>query len=158
MGIRYPCNLCDYKATQKAKIKVHKDSVHGLGRRFQCEHCHKTFSLEQSLKRHMIEVHAKKQFKCSFCDFVGQRLYFLNAHVKQNHLQEKSPTQNDKNRKTQIDITDYANAMHNIYNEAQALTYMNGEKKRGRPRGAFGKKKKEMFDNLNYLSYYKETS
>ena len=104
----------------------------------------------------MIEVHAKKQFKCSFCDFGCQRLYFLNAHVKQNHLQEKSPKQNDKNRRTQIDITDYAKAMHNIYNEAQALTYMNGEKKRGRPRGAFGKKKKEMFDNLNYLSYYKE--
>ena len=146
--------MCDYRAQQKGKLKFHKNTVHGSGHRVQCVYCPKTFSADQSLKRHLIEVHAKKQLQCSFCDFVCQRLHNLNLHVKENHLQEKSPKR--KAQKTQIDITEYAEAMTNIYKEAQTLKEKNGEKKIGRPRGAFGKRKIQMFDTLNYLSYYKD--
>ena len=37
-GIKYQCDHCDYKATQKGSLKKHKMSVHE-GIKYQCDQC-----------------------------------------------------------------------------------------------------------------------
>ena len=50
-GIKYQCDFCDYKATQKNALKTHKMSVHE-GIRYQCDHYKATH--KSALKRHKI--------------------------------------------------------------------------------------------------------
>ena len=148
VGIKYPCDLCDYKAPQKRLLKRHEDTVHKLGERVNCRYCPKTFSLEQSLQRHVQEVHAKKKLQCSLCDFVAQRLNQLQTHVRQDHLGEDGPIENIGKEKTEINVTDFAKTMNDIMDgrcQMSSDKAENGKRKRGRPKGSFGKKR-QMFE------------
>ena len=37
-GVKYLCNLCDYKASRQGHLKTHKSSVH-MGVKYSCNQC-----------------------------------------------------------------------------------------------------------------------
>ena len=55
-GIKYPCNQCDYVATQQSNLKTHKKYKH-MGIRYPCEQCDYAATQQGSLKRHMKRKH-----------------------------------------------------------------------------------------------------
>ena len=56
LGIRYPCDQCDYQATQKNHLKKHKEAKHRL---LKCEYC--PF---QTMRRQTLTLHKKNSY-CS---------------------------------------------------------------------------------------------
>ena len=56
----FKCNLCDYRANQKAHLKVHILQVH-IGKTFTCVKCN--FSTKQKilLKAHLKDEHPLKE-------------------------------------------------------------------------------------------------
>ena len=61
------------------------------GERLECKSCGKKFTLEESLRRHVKEVHGNRMFlPCPECDFVGRRQDSLNYHLQWKHCEMKS--------------------------------------------------------------------
>ena len=60
------------------------------GERFECKSCGKKFTLNESLRRHVKEVHGNQIFPCPECDFVGRRQDSLNYHLQWKHCEMKS--------------------------------------------------------------------
>ena len=56
----YPCNLCDYKATQQGSLKKHIESVHEKVK-YPCNLCEYKATEKGHLKRHIKSVHKKKK-------------------------------------------------------------------------------------------------
>ena len=54
-GVKYHCNQCEFKASQKGDLKKHKMSVH-VGDKYQGD-----------LKRHEMSVHEGVKYQCSQC-------------------------------------------------------------------------------------------
>ena len=51
VGIKYPCEQCDFQANQKASLTRHRQSVH-MGRKYTCQECGKQFNVKISLTKH----------------------------------------------------------------------------------------------------------
>ena len=54
--IRYPCDQCEYAATKRSNLKLHKKSLH-KGVRYPCGECEYLATHASSLKRHKKCVH-----------------------------------------------------------------------------------------------------
>jgi len=85
----FPCDQCEYVASQNGHLKRHVTAKHGV-ERFECKLCGKKFTLKESLRRHVKEVHGNHIFPCPECDFVGKRQDSLNYHLQWKHSDEKS--------------------------------------------------------------------
>ena len=48
--VRYPCDQCDYKATEKGSLKKHIDAVHG-DVRYSCDQCDYKSKWKDNLKK-----------------------------------------------------------------------------------------------------------
>ena len=55
-GVRYTCNQCDYKATQKGHIKKHVESIHD-GVCYTCDQCDYKAGGKGTPKRHVESSH-----------------------------------------------------------------------------------------------------
>ena len=55
-SLSYPCQDCNYEATQNCHLKRHWMANHGLTK-FNCDFCDKCFRLEESLKQHIKRMH-----------------------------------------------------------------------------------------------------
>ena len=51
-GVKFPCDHCDYKATQKVNLLRHLKSVHE-GVKFPCDHCDYKATQKFHLLRHL---------------------------------------------------------------------------------------------------------
>ena len=49
--MRYPCNQCEYKATQQGHLNTHIQSKHD-GVKYPCNQCEYQFSYNSDLKKH----------------------------------------------------------------------------------------------------------
>ena len=58
-GVLFPCDLCNYEATQSNHLKRHWISKHG-GTKLICDFCNKSFSLMESLEGHIKKEHVEK--------------------------------------------------------------------------------------------------
>jgi len=85
----FPCDQCEYVATQNGHLKRHVFAKHSLVK-VECKNCEKKFTLKESLRRHVKEVHGNTTFSCPECDFVGRRQDSLNYHMQCKHSKEKS--------------------------------------------------------------------
>ena len=54
--IKYQCEKCEYKATQRGHLKTHKMSIHE-GIKYQCDLCDHKSTQKQNLKIHKMSVH-----------------------------------------------------------------------------------------------------
>ena len=62
----YACDLCDYKATQKAHLKRHIDCVHG-DMRYSCDLCDYKATRKDTLKTHKDFAHGDYKSKWKVC-------------------------------------------------------------------------------------------
>ena len=60
--MRYSCDQCDYKATQKGHLRQHIDSVHG-DKQYSCDQCDLKSKWKGSLKQHIDTVHGDVRHK-----------------------------------------------------------------------------------------------
>ena len=58
MGLKYPCNLCEYQAKQQGHLKTHIQSVHKKIK-YSCNLCGHQFTQQGNLMRHIQSVHEK---------------------------------------------------------------------------------------------------
>ena len=80
----YACDLCDYKATQKAHLKRHIDCVHG-GVRHSCDQCDYKTNWKGNLKRHIDSVHSDIRYSCDQCYYTATRKDSLKTHIDFAH-------------------------------------------------------------------------
>ena len=66
--MRYTCDQCDYKVTQKRNLKSHIKSVHE-NVRYICDQCIYTTMQKTDLKRHIESVHEDVRYCCDQCDY-----------------------------------------------------------------------------------------
>ena len=55
-GARYPCDQCDYQATQQFHLQTHVQSKHE-GVKYACDQCDYQATQQFSLKRHIQSMH-----------------------------------------------------------------------------------------------------
>ena len=65
-GISYPCQQCDYKATQQSDLNRHVKAIHD-GVRNPCQQC-EAFDLS-TLNRHVKSKHEGVRYHCQLCDY-----------------------------------------------------------------------------------------
>ena len=64
-GEKFPCNLCDYEATQKSNLKTHITRVHGMQNNV-CKFCKTELENRLDLENHVISVHEKDFQVCTY--------------------------------------------------------------------------------------------
>ena len=69
-SVKYPCNQCEYKATQRSNLKTHKMSVHE-NVKYPCNQCEYKATTNSSLKTH----------KCQFIRMLS--ILVINVNTKQ---------------------------------------------------------------------------
>ena len=55
---------------------------------YECEFCDKRFSSESNVRRHIKNVHYKKELKCPKCEFKTSRKDNLDRHMFVKHTNE----------------------------------------------------------------------
>ena len=53
---KYPCYQCDYKATEKGKLKQHRFLVH-VSAKYACNQCDYIATNKSNLKQHKLSIH-----------------------------------------------------------------------------------------------------
>ena len=61
MGKKYPCEECDFQATQKINLTTHQQSVH-MGKKYPCKECDYKATTKGSLTTHQQSVHIGKKY------------------------------------------------------------------------------------------------
>ena len=91
-SVKYPCNLCKYKATLKSSLKIHEISVHESAK-YQCTQCDYKFTHKNNIKQHVMSVHkvssiivinAQPQISYSF--FLTWPRIFFSIAPKTRHI------------------------------------------------------------------------
>ena len=80
------CSHCESAFLLKSNLMVHLRKFHEKMK--ACPHC-ETFFVQKMLKDHILEVHDKSRFKCTFCKASYAEKRELRAHVKAVHLSPK---------------------------------------------------------------------
>ena len=119
-GIRYPCDHCNYEATQKSALKRHKQSQHGVMgtlnvegnyipsqktenelHNLYCDQCEFVTSSMQNLKQHRTFVHQGKGYPCDQCQYVAHMPSSLKVHKESKHEGIRYPCEQCEYKATQ---------------------------------------------------------
>lgn len=87
-GIKYNCELCEYKTTQKAHLKAHINGVHENIRSFKCSSCG-----YMSRTKHTLAIH--------------MAVHKLKSHVREIHQLTKTDVKNVTNLSKEKITSDY---------------------------------------------------
>merc|ERR550532_3501945 len=83
-GIRFPCELCNYRAPDKGSLMRHTRGVHE-GIKFYCDFCVYSASQKGNLKKHVEMKHPDKEYSCPYCKFkVNWKGSFIK-HMQNQH-------------------------------------------------------------------------
>ena len=82
--VRYPCDKCDYAATQKGKLKYHKEAKH-QGVRYHCDLCEYSAKRPDILKEHKESKHEGIKYPCDQCEYSACRPATLRQHKESKH-------------------------------------------------------------------------
>ena len=97
---KYPCGYCDKDFNNNVQLEIHIDRKHSdsAEKNFSCDHCHKSFIYERSLKHH--------RFNCTKQDYVKKK-NALNREKKRTgeHLVRKYAKHKEPNRERKIENT-----------------------------------------------------
>ena len=78
-GLKFDCNLCDYKASIKGNLRRHLKANHKKESKVECPVCQFETFHRNSLKRHQTNVHSNtKTFHCSESDSLFQLILTLS--------------------------------------------------------------------------------
>ena len=84
-GVKYNCDLCEYKATHKGHLKEHVNSVHFKSNLFSYSVCDKKISYKNHRDSHFTSVNIKERHKCNQWDFESTTKSNLRGHVERIH-------------------------------------------------------------------------
>ena len=59
-GVKYPCDKCNYQATEQSSLRKHKKSVHD-GVKYSCDKCNYQTGWKQKFKEHKDRKHFQLQ-------------------------------------------------------------------------------------------------
>ena len=90
-GIRWPCNICSYKATTKRHLDVHVDKVHLGLNKIKCKQCDFKTNGYGKLDSHMMKFHNAEMFKCNFCELQSTAKAIIVRHIDAIHNEVKYP-------------------------------------------------------------------
>ena len=83
--VEYPCNECDYVATQTGHLKTHIEIKH-KGIRYPCSKCDYAAKTAINLNRHVKNIHKRvRYYPCSKCVYIATTANALNKHVENKH-------------------------------------------------------------------------
>ena len=60
------CNLCDRSFNSLYNLKRHKESLHNINKRYECDSCEYITQRSDLMKEHML-IHVQKKFQCKKC-------------------------------------------------------------------------------------------
>ena len=83
-GVKYPCDQCDYVATNSSNQKRHKNAMHE-GVRYPCDQCDYAATVANDLKRHKESKHEGVRYPCDQCDYMATRAEHLKKHKRSQH-------------------------------------------------------------------------
>merc|ERR1719342_1408827 len=83
-GIKYPCQQCDYKATQTCHLQTHIKSIHN-GIKYSCQRCDYQSTNLNNLQNHIKNIHEGITYPCQQCDYETTNSRSLQRHVKARH-------------------------------------------------------------------------
>ena len=83
-GIRYPCDLCHYKAADKTNLLRHTTSAHKKSR-YPCDQCDVAFQNKSSLYTHKAAEHKGIRYPCDQCDYAARAACHLKLHKARMH-------------------------------------------------------------------------
>lgn len=84
LGVKYPCDQCDYKAPLPHSLRQHIKTVHE-GVKYPCDFCDFKAATNVNLRNHIKTVHDGIKYYCEMCDFRTARVSRLNKHMKTEH-------------------------------------------------------------------------
>ena len=83
-NVTYPCDQCEYKATQKRNLKIHIESIHD-NVTYSCDQCEYKVTRKENLKRHIENIHNNITYSCDECTFKATRKHNLKIHNESIH-------------------------------------------------------------------------
>ena len=63
---RFTCDICNFEFRSKNTFYNHKKIVH-LGVKIPCPNCDRSFTLNQTLKKHINREHQNAKYECDIC-------------------------------------------------------------------------------------------
>ena len=81
VGVKYQCDQCESKFTDKGYLRIHKMSEH-VGVKYQCE---SEFNLKVSLRAHKMSVHVGVKYQCDRCESKFTDKGYLRIHKMSEH-------------------------------------------------------------------------
>ena len=83
-GVRFPCNLCNYRAPDKGSLLRHTRGVH-QGIRYYCDFCFYSATQKGNLKKHQGMKHKDNNYSCMYCTLqVNWKGSFIK-HLQNQH-------------------------------------------------------------------------
>jgi len=88
--VKFPCNLCPQKFTQKQILVKHVKAVHDLIK-IPCNLCPLMFTQKENLVRHIRAVHDLIKIPCNLCPLKFTQKENLVRHIRAVHVEIKIP-------------------------------------------------------------------
>ena len=121
MGIFFFCDKCDYSASRKALLKLHKESKHE-GIKYPCDQCSLEFTYRAHLKQHIRSTHEGVRYSCKQCDYVSLWPQALKEHVDAVHEGNRYPCDKCRFRgKSRASLERHRLSKHVIITEEEFL-------------------------------------
>ena len=89
-GIKYPCDQCDYQATEKNGLQKHNKSKHE-GINYICDKCNYQATKLGDLRRHIQSKHEGIKYPCNQCYYQATQQGTLQRHIQSKHKGIKYP-------------------------------------------------------------------
>jgi len=114
VGLRYPCDQCEYAATHLSNLKEHKKSIHE-GVQYPCNQCGLSYTKAASLKQHKKTIHEGIRYLCDQCEHVASTLSTLRYHKKTKHGGVRYPCSECEYAATQYcDLNKHTKLKHSL--------------------------------------------
>ena len=86
-GLEYPHNYNPY--TSLSCPRPPSQSTMPGSSEFRCEYCQRGFSLQESLRTHIMAVHQARRFTCTHCGGTFSQSGSLKIHIRSQHEKVK---------------------------------------------------------------------
>jgi len=81
-GTKYGCNLCDYKATMKDILVLHKQNSKHEGVSYGCNQCNFKADSRDLLIPHKQSIHKGVRYECDMCSYKAIRRRNHALHIE----------------------------------------------------------------------------
>ena len=83
-AVRYPCDKCEYNATEENDLKRHFESKHKWVS-YPCVKCEYYATSQRYLREHIKNKHEGVKYPCDKCEFSSTTVMSLKGHIASIH-------------------------------------------------------------------------